>query len=242
MAGVVIMQGVFAAGEKAKAAHSATGTYSSVNGICVVVEGGTNKLSPCYCIEAFVSVNRDYEASSDAAYDETKALLKEDLSDLLTNVSTESKHYGQIHQDIQNLTGGMSFVVSSFRTQSKTCKTTMSIKFSSLENNLLKAQELVEDIINNTKLDDYKRIYEKISEINVGLEMNIAQRGHVVGLTRASGYFDESKYLLDAINGIGYLDFIHDLYVNFEDKKEEVSKKLNELLPIIFNKSRFSFD
>ena len=163
------------------------------------------------------------------------------LSELLTNVSTESKHYGQIHQDIQNLTGGLSFVVSSFRTQSKECKTTVSIKFSALENNLSKAQELVEDIINNTQLDDYKRLYEKISELNVGLEMSIAQRGHVVGLTRAAGYFDESKYLTDSINGIGYLDFIHDIYVNFEDKKEEVSKKLKNLLPVIFNKNRFIY-
>ena len=55
--------------------------------------------------------------------------------------------------------------------------------------------------------------------------MSLPQKGHVVGLTRAAGYFDESKYLSDAVEGISYLDFIHDIYVNFENKKEEVISK-----------------
>ena len=54
MAGVVIMQGAFAAGEKAKASHSETGSYSNYGGVTVMIEAGTNKISPCYCIESSV--------------------------------------------------------------------------------------------------------------------------------------------------------------------------------------------
>ena len=164
------------------------------------------------------------------------------LVDLFTNISTNNKHYGQIHQEIQNLTGGLTFAANVYQhNKTKETKANLTIKFSSLENNLKQAQELVLDIINNSNFKDYKRLYERISELNVGLEMSIAQRGHVVGLTRAVGYFDESKYLADATNGIGYLDFIHDIYVNFETKKEEVVSKLTSLLPIIFNKNRFTY-
>ena len=163
------------------------------------------------------------------------------LSDLFTNVSTKEKHFGQIHQDIQNYTGGLSFNLSTFKTTDDETKTVLSVKFSSLDKNLTKAMELLSDIITNTNFNDYKRIYERISELNVGLEMSIPQRGHVVSLIRAMGYFDESKYLSDAINGIGYLDFIHNIYVNYELKKEEVSNRLNSLLPVIFNKNRMIY-
>ena len=163
------------------------------------------------------------------------------LSDLFTNVSTTNKHYGQIHQDIQNYTGGLSFNVSTYTTTSNKTKVVLSVKFSSLKKNLDNAMDMIVDIINNTNFKDFKRIYERISEINVGLEMSIPQRGHAVSLIRAMGYFDESKYLSDAINGISYLDFIHDIYVNFETKKVEVSNKLTSLLPIIFNKNRMIY-
>ena len=54
--------------------------------------------------------------------------------------------------------------------------------------------------------------------------MRLPQAGHVAGLTRAAGYFDESKYLTDAVSGIAYLDFISDIYANFEVNKQEVIK------------------
>ena len=164
------------------------------------------------------------------------------LTDLLTNLSTTNKHFGQINNDIQNLTGGVSFFVNSFSTvDTKETKALLVTKFSALENNLEAAQELILDIINNTNFNDEKRLYERISEINVTLEMGLPQKGHVVGLTRAAGYFDEAKYLTDAIDGIAYLDFIHDIYVNFETKKEEVISKLKSLINVIFNKNRFGF-
>ncbi len=164
------------------------------------------------------------------------------LTDLLTNVSTSSKHFRQIHQEIQNLTGGLTFYVSTYNTiDTKQTKAALNVKFSALAHNLDKAQELLLDVINNTNFNDTKRLYERISELNVGLEMSLPQKGHVVGLTRAAGYFDESKYLSDAVEGISYLDFIHDIYVNFENKKEEVISKLTNLISIIFNKNRFSF-
>ena len=164
------------------------------------------------------------------------------LTDLLTNVSTTTKHFGQIHQEIQNLTGGLAFFVNAYtNVDTKEAKAMLVTKYSALAHNLEAAQDLVLDIINNTNFDDEKRLYERISEINVNLEMGLPQKGHVVGLTRAASYFDESKYLMDAVEGIAYLDFIHDIYVNFETKKNEVISKLKGLINIIFNKNRFTF-
>lgn len=164
------------------------------------------------------------------------------LTDLLSNLSTKNKHFGQINTDIQNLTGGLSFFVNTFtKVDTKEPISMLVAKFSALENNLEKAQELLLDIINYTDFEDEKRLFERISEINVNLEMGLPQRGHVVGLTRAASYFDESKYLSDAIDGIAYLDFIHDIYVNFETRKSEVISKLKGLISVIFNKNRFVF-
>ena len=74
MAGLVIMQGVFSAGEKAKADHAASGKYSTFGPVTVIVEDGTQKKSVCYCIEKKVLCSNNGQ-SDKITVDPTKALL-----------------------------------------------------------------------------------------------------------------------------------------------------------------------
>lgn len=74
MAGLVVMQGVFSAGNKAKADHAASGKYSTYGPITVIVEDGTQKKSPCYCIERTVLCSSNGKSDT-ITVDPTKALL-----------------------------------------------------------------------------------------------------------------------------------------------------------------------
>ncbi|MDE7162409.1 MAG: insulinase family protein [Anaeroplasmataceae bacterium] len=161
------------------------------------------------------------------------------LSDLLKNLSTENTSYFEINQLVQKYTGGLSFNVAPYKTMDRDTKVNFSISFSALGENVEKVSSLVQEILFKTNFKDYKRLYERMNELNAGLEMSVAQRGHVVSLIRASSYFDEASYLNDSISGIGYIDFVHDLFVNFEAKKEELSSTLEDLILKLFNQKKF---
>lgn len=161
------------------------------------------------------------------------------LCDLLTSLSTEKKSYFEINQFVQNYSGGVSFLVKPYKTLSKESKVNLGISFSALEENVSVMSDLLKEVLFETKFKDYKRLYERLSELNAGLEMSVANRGHVVSLLRASSYFDETSYLTDAISGIQYIDFVHDLYQGFEEQKEELANKLENLIQSVFAKHKF---
>ena len=161
------------------------------------------------------------------------------LCDLFTNLSTSEQSYFEIHQFIQNFTGGIKFAVSPYKTLEKENKVTFSVSFSALEENVEKVNAMLSEIIKKTNFKDFKRLYERLNELNAGLEMSVANRGHVVSLLRAASYLDETSYLSDAISGIGYIDFVHDIFYNYEEKKEILSSQLEALCSKIFNQKKF---
>ena len=171
--------------------------------------------------------------------DEENAQYLKLLSTLLSNINTKNSSYADIHKNIQSITGGVSFSVGQYLTSDNQCKTKFDISFSSLVENLDKANDIVLDIILNSKFNDTKRIYEKLAEIKVSLEMTIVNAGHVMALLRAGSYLTEANYLNDRTTGLGYFDFLCDLFNNFEDKKEYITNKLNELVKKVFNKNDF---
>ncbi|MDE5714807.1 MAG: insulinase family protein [Anaeroplasmataceae bacterium] len=161
------------------------------------------------------------------------------LCDLLGSLSTEKRSFVEISQFIQNHSGGLQFKVATSRTIEGETKVRVSCSFSALEEKLKLVSDLALEIIHQTKFSDGKRLFERLSELNAGLEMSVANRGHVVSLNRATSYFDEAARLNDAITGIAYIDFIKDFYQNYESKKDEVLLELNCLIQDIFVKNRF---
>ena len=159
------------------------------------------------------------------------------LSDLYSNLSTKSKTYFEINQVIQNYSGGLGFSVRAYQTNKRECKARFTISASALTKNVKVVNDLIEEILESTDFADSKRLFERISELNVAQEMSIANRGHVISAVRASSYADECYYLNDAADGIGYLDFIHDVCTNFEKKQAEIVSSLKDIAAKIFNKN-----
>ena len=114
MASLVVMQGVLTEGYKASAAHSATGAYGGSNGITYIIEDGTGKLSPCFCIEA--SVGCGFDGKSDTlTIDSEKAvilntifLLGFNMKDISSTSMTSSQtmQHSQTQQAIWSVTDG----------------------------------------------------------------------------------------------------------------------------------------
>ena len=76
MVAMLVMQVLFNGDSKeSNAAHSYNGTISYKNGIRVVVEEGTNVISPCYCISRQKGVNSGDNVTSDFQLTSEEALL-----------------------------------------------------------------------------------------------------------------------------------------------------------------------
>ncbi len=203
---------------------------------CVKVEDPLPALFSEYFTNGIDYVNYSFDLTG---IDGTTIAYVQLLCDLFTNLSTEKKSYFEINQMLQNYSGGITFHVSPYKTVERQTKVNLSISFSALEENVSVITSLIQEILLETKFDDYKRLYERLSELNAGLEMSVANRGHVVSLIRASSNFDEHSYLSDSISGIGYIDFIHELYNSFENQKEQLVHTLKDLIQKIFTKDKF---
>lgn len=160
------------------------------------------------------------------------------VADLLTNLSTEKYHYKDIHQFIQNNTGGLAFFLSSSKKINNESYTEFKITFSTLSNKINLVNELIEEIINNTLFDDLKRIQEKLVETSTNLESVIVNNGQLFGINRAQSYYDIVGYINDKISGIGYLDFINNILNNLPTIN--LVNELKNTLKKIFSQETFS--
>ena len=158
------------------------------------------------------------------------------LTDLCCHLNTKTKTFQEINQLIQKNTGGIFATTSVISTIDKDCKIYIDFKYSSIKELTSFASGLVLDLIMNTDYHNEKRMFERLSEIKTEQEMSIANRGHVVGLVRSASYFDEGMAIKDSLDGLGYADFILDLFNKWNEDKEEIMNKLETLVHEIIAK------
>lgn len=161
------------------------------------------------------------------------------LSSILTQMSTKKLNYKNMIKELQNNTGAVTFGLLNYHTVERESKLCFSCYYSAVDNKMINASNLVNDIIFNTDLTDYKRLKELILELTSNQEMSISSRGHSVSITRATGAFDEASRIVDAINGIGFLDFLKNIVNNFDELKEEIVSRMNSIIKNILTKDRF---
>ncbi len=150
-------------------------------------------------------------------------------TDLLLNLSTTKHSFLEINQLIQGYTGGLFSLINVVTNMDNTVGIKLIFGYSALTKNVAFAEDLLEDVIYNTRFDDYKRLKERLLEIKNSLTMSISNSGHRFAARRAMSYINEENYVLEVITGINYLDFITDLCNNFDALKEDIVKNLLDI-------------
>ena len=154
-------------------------------------------------------------------------------SDLILNMSTDKYSYLEINQLIQGFSGGIYSNVTVSTKMDNDVIMSLVFGYSALTKNVKLVSDLLNNVIYNTKFDDYKRLKERLLEIKNGLSMGISNSGHRYAARRAMSYINEENYDLEVVTGIAYLDFITDLCNNFDNKKEEIVSNLNNILKLL---------
>ncbi|SFB69245.1 insulinase family protein [Butyrivibrio sp. YAB3001] len=138
----------------------------------------------------------------DAKYLPYAAVLKK----VLGMLDTEHYSYGDLYNEINIYTGGLSGSISTYTDSFDVSKfeTAFEISVKVLHGNLDKAFELVKEIVVSTKFDDVKRLKEIFGEQYARLQSELASAGHQTAALRAMSYVSPAAMVSDYVSGIGY--------------------------------------
>lgn len=191
--------------------------------------------STAICSDIFTNgigyVSIAYDCSNlEPKYHKYIGLLKHVLSYMDTSIN-----YTELNTQIDMYLGGFSFDAT-YTKVNKTSKTliNMELYFKMLYENMDKAFEIAQDVILNTKFDDYKRLKEILEELKSRLINKLTQSGDLSGSIRAMSYIDETYYLKEQSSGYAFYLFVDQLLKDFENKKEEIAQNLSGLMKDIF--------
>lgn len=166
------------------------------------------------------------------------------LKSILGLVNTENYTYGELFNEINIRTGGISPVANTYTDardlQSYTA--TLEIKVKVLYENLEHAFRLVREIVMNSRFDDTKRLRELIAELKSQKQANMMSAGHALASVRALSYLSKTAAVSDKISGIPYYRMLEELDADFEAGKEELTEKLQQLAVCLFRPENLMVD
>lgn len=160
------------------------------------------------------------------------------LSDVLANVDTRQHGYQDLNDEINTYTGGFSTELVTYTEAGdhRAFHPGLSLSIKTFSEETGKAMGFVDEIIGESLFTDSKRINEILLEVKSKLEMMVMRAGHAVAISRANSYLNQNAAFEDASKGVSYYEFIQNLINDYENKKEEIARKLEEVAAKVFTK------
>ncbi len=166
---------------------------------------------------------------------------------LLSMMDTENYTYGDLYNEVNLQTGGISCSISSYTDARDVTKfmTTFEVSVKALYSNIDKAFDLAEEIIMHTMFDDKKRLIEIFEENCSRARSDLAGAGHHSAALRALSYISPAAKLSDFNSGIGGYRLMEEVLekISSEDKEaDSFIEAMKELSTIIFRKENLMVD
>ena len=165
------------------------------------------------------------------------------LSGLLGLVDTKEHKYDDLFNEINIHTGGIRPSFANYTDyRSDEINSYILIRAKYLKDEKSQTFKLLKEIIADSDYTDTKRLLEILNEAKMRLQSAMQSSGHVVASIRASSYFSKDAWIFDKISGSSYYRFLCDLTDNFEDRKEDLIKKLYEVCSYVFRPENMMAD
>ncbi len=159
-------------------------------------------------------------------------------------LNTENYSYGDLYNETNIVTGGMSAVNNCYShlNDLNQYQLTLEIKTKVLYDNMAKAIELMQEILMTSDFTDTKRLHEIIAEGRSRTQSQMLSAGHSVAVGRALSYGSVSGEVSEVISGIPFFRLVTQLDEQFEENKEQLVEKLQKLAALIFRKENLMVD
>ena len=164
------------------------------------------------------------------------------LKAVLGYVDTEHYSYGELFNEINASTGGIQCGVEVFEQSDSTeeFRAMFAVRGKALYPKMGFLFQMIEEILNTSKVEDTKRLYEIIAQAKSRAQASLVSAGHSTAVLRATSYHSPMAAFQDEMAGIGYYQFIEKLEKEFEERKQETLDKLKELMKKILRPEYFS--
>lgn len=160
------------------------------------------------------------------------------LSTVLGYVDTNKHSFLELSNEINIHTGGINTFISTYvkKNDFTNYKPVLAFKIKVLYKEIAVAMELLNEIIHESKLGDNKRMLEILKEIKSRLQMKLNSSGHSVAVSRATSYYSQAAMFDELTGGISYYRFIDGLINEFDQKQEEITNNLKQVMDCLFRK------
>lgn len=154
------------------------------------------------------------------------------LKHVLGFVDTENYSYGELFNEINCHTGGIGPAINLYGNMQEREKyrVMFELKTKVLSEKTDFAFAMMREILHRTKLTDKKRLYEIVAQLKSRLQMYLTSSGYSAAAMRAMAGFSASARLNDRINGIAFYQMIEDLERNFEERSDDLIRKLSQVM------------
>lgn len=162
------------------------------------------------------------------------------LSLVLGYVDTDNYSYLDYSNEVNLHTGGIYHNVISFQVKDNPGEYLPKYEIGTkiMYDKLPEAFRLINEILYNTQLKDYKRLKEIIEEMRSRMQMMFQSSGHMVATNRAMSYYSVHGMFKEASQGISFYQFLENLATDFGQMKDTVITKLKELMEMVFVKEK----
>ena len=159
------------------------------------------------------------------------------MSRMLGLVDTKNYSYADLANAINIYTGGINVGLTTYSSPKHDGRFTCEVRAKFLYGEAEKAIQLMKEMMLHSDFSDEARMHELIASQRSRLEMRMSNTGNVLAAGRAMACFSVPALITDSISGIAYYQFIKDLDEHYDEKKEEIRKKCEQLVRQVFTSS-----
>ena len=158
------------------------------------------------------------------------------LKNVLGYIDTETYSFGELFNEINRKSGGISSTLGIYANDADESKTTVTyeLRTKALKDQLPFVFSMIQEILTKSNLDDEKRLYEILAQLKSRLQMVLPSHGHSTAVTRATSYFSETSDFSERTGGIEFYRVVERLEKHFEEEKADFIAKLKEVCSYIF--------
>ena len=171
------------------------------------------------------AVTKDLNISSNEELNHLMALTA-----LFGKVGVKKRDYFQLQEEISRITGGINTSNHFYYDKDHEIKGKISLSSKFLPSNTVEATELIFEILNETKLDDEKRIKELMFQNFMGFQQSIVENGHRFAMLGASSSHSKLSFVQESIGGLSAINRFVPFISNQEDQIKEQLEKIQKLL------------
>ena len=166
------------------------------------------------------------------------------LKSIYSAVDTADHTYGDLCNEINAGSGGISFGIELFDNTflEEGFRTFFSVRAKALYPQMEFVFRMIREVLLTSCLDDKKRLKEIVQEIKSRGQDSLSAAGHGTAVMRSLSYGSDEAAFQDEMSGIGYYRFIEDLDKNFDEKINQVTEGLKDLMKRILRPENYIAD